>query len=143
MTDGAAFCAAPDRGPDPRRNGTQDVNDPVSGHATRFAAVEGSFTSWVPSVVLSAQMRAACTASFAVRATWKCVRLRGVFHLTTPTPIAVATRVRRVDKCRLSAAGRAGQCRAVPSAREGSTGVLGMHTEQRGETWSSQVLLGS
>ena len=34
-TDGAAFCAAPDRGSDQRRNGTQDVNDPASGPAMR------------------------------------------------------------------------------------------------------------
>ena len=34
-SDGAAFCAAPDRGSDQRRNGTQDVNDPVCGFATR------------------------------------------------------------------------------------------------------------
>ena len=35
VRDGAAFCAARDRGSDQRRNGTQDVNDPVSGPATR------------------------------------------------------------------------------------------------------------
>jgi hypothetical protein len=51
--DGAAFSAAPERGSDQRRNGTQDVNDPVYGPATRAQSLEGSFTSWVPSVVVS------------------------------------------------------------------------------------------
>src|SRR5262249_8370773 len=32
---GAAFSAAPDDGSDQRRNGTQDVNDPMYGPATR------------------------------------------------------------------------------------------------------------
>jgi hypothetical protein len=50
---GAALYAAPDRGSDQRRNGTQDVNDPVYGPATRGQSLEGSFTSWVPSVVVS------------------------------------------------------------------------------------------
>jgi hypothetical protein len=49
-TDRAAFYAAPDSGSDQRRNGTQDVNDPVSGPATRPEAGSGSFTSWVPRV---------------------------------------------------------------------------------------------
>ena len=60
-SDGAAFCAAPDRGSDQRRYGTQDVNDPVSGPATRRGRGEGSFTSWVPRVVLIARIRGGFT----------------------------------------------------------------------------------
>ena len=48
----AAFCAAPVRGSDQRRSGTQDVNDPVSGPATRPQGPSGSFTSWVPRVAV-------------------------------------------------------------------------------------------
>jgi hypothetical protein len=52
VADGAAFCAAPNRGSDQRRSGTQDVNDPVSGPATRPQGPSGSFTSWVPRVAV-------------------------------------------------------------------------------------------
>jgi hypothetical protein len=56
---GAAFCAARVRGSDQRRDGTQDVNDPVYGPATRVQGPEGSFTSWVPRVAVGLPMRRA------------------------------------------------------------------------------------
>jgi hypothetical protein len=52
VAEGAAFCAAPDRGSDQRRNGTQDVNDPASGPMTRPRGRSGSFTSWAPRVAV-------------------------------------------------------------------------------------------
>jgi hypothetical protein len=55
-TVGAAFCAARVRGSDQHRNGTQDVNDPVYGPATRPTGCSGSFTSWVPRVCFAAKI---------------------------------------------------------------------------------------
>jgi hypothetical protein len=49
---------------------------------------------------------------------------------------------RRSDKSQDGEARKAGQGREAVSVSERSLGVLGMHTEQRGETCSGRVLLG-
>jgi hypothetical protein len=57
--DSAAFCAAGVSSSDQRRNGTQDVNDPVYGLTTRPEGRSGSFTSWDPRAAFDRQTAAA------------------------------------------------------------------------------------
>ena len=57
---GGVLCR-PHAGSDERKNGTQDVNDPVYGPATQSKGRSGSFTSWVPRVVLAEQVRRSYT----------------------------------------------------------------------------------